>query len=244
MSTDEATAQGSSPLARGLHDGEPVPVVGGRIIPARAGFTSPRPSCHRSVSDHPRSRGVYCRSMFTYWDGSGSSPLARGLRRMPRRAGIWPRIIPARAGFTPASRWTRLSATDHPRSRGVYSFIACAAFVEGGSSPLARGLRRLGHHHHRRHRIIPARAGFTRPRSRRARTLRDHPRSRGVYSKCSWSRALPPGSSPLARGLRPPQPRLRLLRRIIPARAGFTRRDPPGAPRRPGSSPLARGLPS
>ena len=52
-------------------------------------------------------------------------------------------------------------------------------------------------------RIIPARAGFTSagwtvmPRSA------DHPRSRGVYDSVGQRLALAPGSSPLARGLRP-----------------------------------------
>mgnify|MGYP001690869027 CR=1 FL=1 len=50
---------GSSPLARGLpaQDARYRPYRG--IIPARAGFTVLDAVCHRSVPDHPRSRGVY-----------------------------------------------------------------------------------------------------------------------------------------------------------------------------------------
>ena len=93
-----------------------------------------------------------------------------------------------------------------------------------------------------RNRIIPARAGFTRPRRGGRCPRRDHPRSRGVY-----------GEARLDRGG---------WRGIIPARAGFTgtglihilhRPDHPrsrgvyvmGACRwvaLRGSSPLARGL--
>ena len=90
----------------------------------------------------------------------------------------------------------------------------------------------------------------------------DHPRSRGVYRILSLAFARVTGSSPLARGLHS-EFRLRVARlRIIPARAGFTRRrrgdgysieDHPRSrgvyPRfvpdlehMGGSSPLARGL--
>ena len=90
---------------------------------------------------------------------------------------------------------------------------------------------------------------------------RDHPRSRGVYSKSFLGAASWAGSSPLARGL----PRNNIwnnpLAGIIPARAGFTGddgevRDVADHPRSrgvylvpglfmcacQGSSPLARGL--
>ena len=50
---------GSSPLARGLRRGEPLPCGLQRIIPARAGFTTGRPGSCSVVTDHPRSRGVY-----------------------------------------------------------------------------------------------------------------------------------------------------------------------------------------
>ena len=53
-------------------------------------------------------------------------------------------------------------------------------------------------------------------------TMRDHPRSRGVYAYSYKLSVTSDGSSPLARGL----PRLELGERgeirIIPARAGFT----------------------
>ena len=98
--------------------------------------------------------------------------------------------------------------------------------------------------------------------SSRGNPTRDHPRSRGVYPlprfPCVWIQ----GSSPLARGLQAYRDTPEQRRRIIPARAGFTRRirsnvsvtgDHPRsrgvyAPKIPrhylpsGSSPLARGL--
>ena len=54
---------GSSPLARGLREGELFEnyIVG--IIPARAGFTPQRTPQGSPTRDHPRSRGVYMCSM-------------------------------------------------------------------------------------------------------------------------------------------------------------------------------------
>ena len=172
----------------------------------------------------------------------GSSPLARGLQRLSSWS-LWsPRIIPARAGFTVAFRRRARVARDHPRSRGVYSHGPSRRFAQVGSSPLARGLRGDCVGHCGSFRIIPARAGFTPVNSTRAPPTSDHPRSRGVY--CGWTPlpARPIGSSPLARGLRRGiEPRC-CLRRIIPARAGFTPRARLPHPRPVGSSPLARGL--
>ena len=91
----------------------------------------------------------------------------------------------------------------------------------------------------------------------------DHPRSRGVYVTAGAQLGSVGGSSPLARGLQFCDALVNRIGRIIPARAGFTRRthlfpssapDHPRSrgvydhPRRPkrergGSSPLARGLP-
>ena len=93
---------GSSPLARGLQGAAAGGGAGAGIIPARAGFTrSWRYSTTRGW-DHPRSRGVYMAGERVDIDATGSSPLARGLRRRRRRAGFDHRIIPARAGFTAA----------------------------------------------------------------------------------------------------------------------------------------------
>ena len=111
-----------------------------------------------------------------------------------------------------------------------------------GSSPLARGLPGEEAAVEALVGIIPARAGFTSARRRRASSPADHPRSRGVYSRrIAWAAShrdhprsrgvYPPrrnpitvtqGSSPLARGL--PQKTHRTVGqpRIIPARAGFT----------------------
>ena len=115
-----STLQGSSPLARGLQQACRVPQVRSGIIPARAGFTILSICSPPSAPDHPRSRGVYDRYGQFRYHYRGSSPLARGLRRSSWAVGRRPRIIPARAGFTSASRTCGSRTWDHPRSRGVY----------------------------------------------------------------------------------------------------------------------------
>ena len=195
--------------------------------------------------DHPRSRGVYENPMDTTDIAAGSSPLARGLHWCSFCVSGLVGIIPARAGFTVSKRPWRISArdhprsrgvylrpardpitsADHPRSRGVYKTLTPPAAPSPGSSPLARGLLLAHIADLEDTRIIPARAGFTRCCCWARMRLWDHPRSRGVYW---WSDALPwcsSGSSPLARGLRHAGAAVSRSRGIIPARAGFTRHD-------------------
>ena len=177
----------------------------------------------RPCADHPRSRGVYLRGGFVDHGDSGSSPLARGLRGEAVKIRGGCRIIPARAGFTDPHGLRVGGAGDHPRSRGVYSRPCGTRRPARGSSPLARGLRQCGGRGHPLRGIIPARAGFTAPLDHGLRRTKDHPRSRGVYSAphaYEWAR---PGSSPLARGLRPVSLDYLVRVGIIPARAGFTR---------------------
>ena len=172
---------GSSPLARGLLARPGHRPNRKRIIPARAGFTT-RPE---------------------FWQGGGlgSSPLARGLQPEDGRGGLLGRIIPARAGFTFFMPSSPSRMPDHPRSRGVYMGTPMVARRQPGSSPLARGLPPLHGSGPDRHRIIPARAGFTRRGRHPAEGDADHPRSRGVYDSEFFTIASRAGSSPLAWGL-------------------------------------------
>ena len=153
---------------------------------------------------------------------AGSSPLARGLRTARDASHEEDRIIPARAGFTPADHRPRWPQPDHPRSRGVYGRSRSSRPGGRGSSPLARGLPAAQARRQAPGRIIPARAGFTPPCGWAASAARDHPRSRGVYTNGRLSAQTPTGSSPLARGLRLSLRLPDVSPRIIPARAGFT----------------------
>ena len=234
---------GSSPLARGLLSSYPQLLLAPGIIPARAGFTSCRTWRRSTRRDHPRSRGVYGRRTGARCPSTGSSPLARGLRRHGEPDHHRPWIIPARAGFTRRSVSPTSVTRDHPRSRGVYATSAAVRTCSPGSSPLARGLPSLTTPAGVMSGIIPARAGFT-AGNRSCRVVRwDHPRSRGVYLWQLASISEPTGSSPLARGLP-----------TIPHSFYDFQRDHPrsrgvygDAVMRPGpslgSSPLARGLP-
>ena len=156
----------------------------------------------------------------------------------------------------------RPSIKDHPRSRGVYPWVAPNSPSSPGSSPLARGLPIVGWIGAVSGRIIPARAEFTPHQGRESADNWDHPRSRGVYGALHRAGHHRFGSSPLARGLLPRPLTAIRTPGIIPARAGFTGRRRPQAgserdhPRSrgvypknasiglvmAGSSPLARGL--
>ena len=111
----------------------------------------------------------------------------------------------------------------------------------GGSSPLARGLPPDENPHHQAGGIIPARAGFTRVSFCVSRLCVDHPRSRGVYPTFTGARTGADGSSPLARGLQGGNSAGLMQYRIIPARAGFTRRSG-RAPSTTGDHPRSRGV--
>ena len=161
MRTASSRRSGSSPLARGLLSRAGRCDDGTGIIPARAGFTARIVSMRAAILDHPRSRGVYSTAASSYETSAriiparagftprtrpatastwGSSPLARGLLEDGHTFDLDGRIIPARAGFTAERSRRRSSATDHPRSRGVYPTVAELNKGLHGSSPLARGL--------------------------------------------------------------------------------------------------------
>ena len=152
---------GSSPLARGLRFAVALGKRSPRIIPARAGFTNRHDRSNECPADHPRSRGVYTAPVLQVSRADGSSPLARGLPRRIEESALERGIIPARAGFTPATPTEQRSVPDHPRSRGVYAATPKNAAKRKGSSPLARGLPMRCTGLFARARIIPARAGFT-----------------------------------------------------------------------------------
>ena len=160
----------------------------------------------------------------------GSSPLARGLRRIHGRIRQGSRIIPARAGFTTSASEPVRAREDHPRSRGVYPRARARIPPFKGSSPLARGLQAWVEEGEVKMGIIPARAGFTQSPSKNFPCSRDHPRSRGVYEYERGPAPRDRGSSPLARGLPTDLSVHKTIPGIIPARAGFTGADRQNGP--------------
>ena len=176
-----SAAAGSSPLARGTRAWcrRRCRVV--RLIPARAGNTWAGLTSCADHAAHPRSRGEHVASLVLGISTLGSSPLARGtppLRLLlfrPRR------LIPARAGNTPAHISPSGHQPAHPRSRGEHELIGTSVRGQNGSSPLARGTRFHRVRSFRVARLIPARAGNTRFPVVPLFPLQAHPRSRGEH---------------------------------------------------------------
>ena len=181
----------------------PPPLQGRGIIPARAGFTCSSSRRLLNPRDHPRSRGVYHFRPPSRRGSAGSSPLARGLRTALHD------VLLLGQGSSPLARGLRRYTIVVGAMRGIIP--ARAGFTPGRSRTSGSATR-----------IIPARAGFTPACGCRARSARDHPRSRGVYVIVAVWRAILGGSSPLARGLPRHDWAAAATARIIPARAGFT----------------------
>ena len=110
----------------------------------------------------------------------------------------------------------------HPRSRGEHIRYAPEAYLELGSSPLARGTPLWSSVWRRLCGLIPARAGNTAQRIYRGRRGRAHPRSRGEHNDEWGSVNNDAGSSPLARGTQVGNLHGFRLVGLIPARAGNT----------------------
>ena len=91
---------GSSPLSRGIPHrcGPESPPK--RIIPALAGNTTAAWPQAAATQDHPRSRGEYHSISGLIPSRAGSSPLSRGIPRVPGLRDRELRIIPALAGNT------------------------------------------------------------------------------------------------------------------------------------------------
>ena len=180
---DSSRHDGSSPLSRGIPQRPSSVRSSAGIIPALAGNTTAAARERFPTADHPRSRGEYDGGDAGRQDTVGSSPLSRGIHRGPAPLDPTARIIPALAGNTTGIASSRDSTSDHPRSRGEYDDAHGKTAAQKGSSPLSRGIRRVGRLRHDRRRIIPALAGNTAADSSGMAGARDHPRSRGEYLK-------------------------------------------------------------
>ena len=166
---------------RGIRSGRDQNRRGRRIIPALAGNICALPRRVSPTRDHPRSRGEYLISWYTYSWHPGSSPLSGGIRSFAPNDSSEGGIIPALAGNTnlppaptrtnpdhPRSRgnthsygsW-EMTARDHPRSRGEYQEEDMPLTDGEGSSPLSRGIRLWSPPHGGAVGIIPALAGNT-----------------------------------------------------------------------------------
>ena len=237
-------AVGSSPRARGT----PHPVGPRqrrlRFIPASAGNTWSASARWSAMSVHPRERGEHPPATIRLARWNGSSPRARGTRRVRNGGEMAPRFIPASAGNTSWQARGASALSVHPRERGEHRWAIRAEQVRPGSSPRARGTHRRADRRHPVGRFIPASAGNTALSALRATPDAVHPRERGEHSSRARQRPAASGSSPRARGTLIGRRHRDIEHRFIPASAGNTARTSAKPPPISGSSPRARGTPS
>ena len=206
--------------------------AGARLIPARAGKTSPTSTTPTTPSAHPRACGENALDVDGVASGRGSSPRVRGKpapapRRLHHRG-----LIPARAGKTRLGGAGGCCTPAHPRACGENLVSAACAVVSVGSSPRVRGKPVSEPAMTTGYRLIPARAGKTSAcRARRPRG-RAHPRACGENPVAALGGGGDPGSSPRVRGKQERKMGMLIIAGLIPARAGKTRSSTPAA--RPG----------
>ena len=152
---------GSSPLTRGQLRFGALEVLVRGLIPAHAGKTPRVVTMARAFRAHPRSRGENYRALRSLACRYGSSPLTRGKRQEgpARYEERW--LIPAHAGKTVTSRFSRSCGGAHPRSRGENAPSPTRAGGWTGSSPLTRGKPSHCRRERCGGRLIPAHAGKT-----------------------------------------------------------------------------------
>ena len=195
------------------------------LIPARAGKTpgsarydAPRPA-------HPRAGGENEENGQNAVWFYGSSPRGRGKHEAWAFDAEAGRLIPARAGKTRCSSMGRMCRTAHPRAGGENLASPLTARLKFGSSPRGRGKLGPDRSLQTRVRLIPARAGKTGWPSARPGASPAHPRAGGENVRPAARGVAYDGSSPRGRG----KPLGLLVQadhdRLIPARAGKTRRS-------------------
>ena len=195
---------------------------------------------HGNPQDHPRIRGEHYKPSRQGFSPPGSSPHTRGALGCAHATPLPRWIIPAYAGSTSCCRVIGAPGADHPRIRGEHLIVGDEDTDAVGSSPHTRGALDVPERVPVPHRIIPAYAGSTRPRSVVTDVAWDHPRIRGEHHE-SLDHGLPgTGSSPHTRGARERLPSETPERRIIPAYAGSTHAALGGDGRR-GDHPRIRG---
>ena len=153
---------------------------------------------------------------------SGSSPHTRGAPRKEGLDEVPVGIIPAYAGSTASRSSSRRLTRDHPRIRGEHPSGTSVETWYRGSSPHTRGALAGAVAEGPGDGIIPAYAGSTPSRPRRAAARRDHPRIRGEHFSSVTKGLTDAGSSPHTRGAQAASSRADRDGGIIPAYAGST----------------------
>ena len=154
----------------------------------------------------------------------GSSPRGRGKRDHTATPTRHHRLIPARAGKTFGVESCDRLAGAHPRAGGENAIVVGMVREGMGSSPRGRGKLSASRLVIGSTRLIPARAGKTTGTRPELAYTKAHPRAGGENSRPSGQVSRVSGSSPRGRGKRYARRRTVIRGRLIPARAGKTRR--------------------
>ena len=155
--------------------------AGLRFIPAHAGNTGNVPPARIKFTVHPRACGEHVLRRVFKLGKAGSSPRMRGTPRKPLPVAVQIRFIPAHAGNTDRRIGSWRKCAVHPRACGEHIGEYVATAESYGSSPRMRGtligeaLANIGK------RFIPAHAGNTFTRSKRATAISVHPRACGEH---------------------------------------------------------------
>ena len=152
----------------------------------------------------------------------GSSPRGRGKPTDEISRGIVHGLIPARAGKTGFLRPGHRRQRAHPRAGGENRVVNHVTTWQIGSSPRGRGKPKTVKVTVLEPRLIPARAGKTRPTSHPAAKTAAHPRAGGENASQVRIICVGAGSSPRGRGKRQVERRHEGVAGLIPARAGKT----------------------
>ena len=223
-SLKKSATPGSSPRVRGKRRSRAGQDTLGGLIPARAGKTSPRGPRWSGTRAHPRACGENAGVWGRRCGGLGSSPRVRGKRGGGTRPRARRRLIPARAGKTASENSSNEQATAHPRACGENNVGPDPLPAITGSSPRVRGKPVRRTCWAMRSGLIPARAGKTSSTTPTRSCSWAHPRACGENLMNSSSSTRVKGSSPRVRGKQRFSDVLRLVVRLIPARAGKTQR--------------------
>ena len=215
---------GSSPRVRGKHVAPLVSVAVFGLIPARAGKTRHRQVRRASTTAHPRACGENETDAGIEIAARGSSPRVRGKLRVVNRARAGVGLIPARAGKTLNSARYPCGPWAHPRACGENARLTLWPPARRGSSPRVRGKLSEYKNTIDAQGLIPARAGKTVCVCCCLGVMGAHPRACGENARRRGGAVPDRGSSPRVRGKPSPVGSSPSASRLIPARAGKTRR--------------------
>ena len=170
------------------------------LIPARAGKTRHSGASRIVVWAHPCACGENRPRCGARSQRGGSSLRVRGKQLHAAGRGVGGRLIPARAGKTPAAEHPVSHRTAHPRACGENIHSNPLLHRHLGSSPRVRGKLPRLQSYPAIARLIPARAGKTRPGPAREPASSAHPRACGENSHIFPPHTSSRGSSPRVRG--------------------------------------------